>query len=67
MPNNYTPKPHERWRYVGPGEGCTVWHTVLFIFADDTVATWSDSFRANGGGDSWFGPVSDFLKVFRPL
>lgn len=34
-------------------------------FDDDEIATWSE--ETNGVGVSWFGPLAEFLKQFKPL
>lgn len=72
-----------RFRYVGPGDGRGVMHTITGIFRDAdelpewqvmpdsdpgiTITTWGDSFRAQGQGDTWLGPPHEFIKQFSPI
>lgn len=62
----YPIMPGKRFRYVGPGEGRGLGHTVVDV-SDGMVVTWSDpSGWFGGGGQSWFGPLDIFAKHFRP-
>jgi len=54
------------WRRVAPGFGRGAKHLVLSQTGPDII-TWSQPFgNCEIGGQTWRGPLADFLKEFHP-
>lgn len=69
-------KAGQRWIYAGPGDGHGMPHLITSVTRMEgeemiTVTTWGEQYRPSrdvrvlGSGDTWMGPLPDFLTQFR--
>jgi len=55
-----------KWQYIGDDGSPHIIHNI--VAAGKFVTTWSDPVKDDPGvgGFSWFGPLEDFIKQFKP-